>query len=467
MTLLLTLSMMAAPARAQPVCLGVGVEGWAPQGAGLIAPPSPTPTDTCWGQQTPGRVTSAHFAVDHDAGVSSSTARRFADALEDAYETLVDQGWPAVRQDDRYLIQAYISEEAGGGAFTSSGTCGNGDGWMPYIVTFQDVFDGTSWAEEMAAHELNHAQQFTMGGGHEDWWWEATATWVQEQVHPRTDGWIDYVDDGYSAQPWLAMQSAGSSDPDRFLHMYGMAIFAFHLEEHVGGADLVRGTWTYTQEVQPSRDLAIFEVLGGMGYDFDAVYRDFVAANATWDYDHSALLAPVVLAGEAAAVPAQGDVSGERAPEPLGQAYVSVEPAALPAATPDLGLTFEGEAGVDWGVWLVGTTGGRVRRVVTVSVGSDGVGEGRLPGAADDDAVFIVASPWSGTARGYAWSWSIEALEALEEDTDSSTTGGDPDHRVTGGRPLDDVGGRCGHAGGAGWLWLGGLVMLRSRRLSG
>jgi len=92
---------------------------------------------------------------------------------------------------------------------------------MPYSVAGRGSFYGGSWFMDMAAHEFNHASQFAYGFGHQFWFWEATATYVEEFVYPTHDGWAPYVDprDGNSrdADPsdqgdWRAWGECGGAD---------------------------------------------------------------------------------------------------------------------------------------------------------------------------------------------------------------------------------------------------------------
>ena len=76
------------------------------------------------------------------------------------------------------------------GAYTTVEYC-SGSGCMPYIVAYSGSFNSGNWWKTMACHELNHAIQFSYGFSHEFWWWEATATWIEEYVYPSFNDWAD------------------------------------------------------------------------------------------------------------------------------------------------------------------------------------------------------------------------------------------------------------------------------------
>ncbi|MCB9744777.1 MAG: hypothetical protein H6740_19440 [Alphaproteobacteria bacterium] len=445
-----------------------GLEGVALPGPTFQPRPvGPPATDTCWGQQAAYRVEGEHVAVEYDDDGLRSEALVLRRALDDAYEALIgDLGWPEIEGADRYLMLAYIDSAAGGGAYTTMGVCADGSP-MPYMVTFSDVFDDETWVEDMAVHELNHFHHFTMGVGHESWWWEATATWNQEAANPRHDTWLSYVDQGFLAQPQLAMRASSQSDAADFAHMYGMALFAAHLAERVDGPDLVRRTWTEASAaVRPLPTL-----LEDMGYNFDGVYRGFVVSAATKRWADASGLGELAVAETVSRLPAQGTIADGRAPENLGQAFLRVEVPEWTEEAPDLGLSFTGDPAGQWRVFLIGVAGGEPAEVVEIEI-SEGEGAGQLPGMAGYSHAWVVATPTSmASRRAFGFAYLLDAVEASPEDSLAPDPGGGdsglseprPESEV-GGRPLETPSGRC-QVGGAG-PWLLGLLMLWRRRLS-
>ena len=266
--------------------------------------PPPSGTDSCMGQQRAYRVTGDHFVVEWDSGISESQANDFLDALEHAYDVeITELGWLAPASDSRYLMPAYVQQGNYAGAYTTVQSCGGVQ--APYIVAYSGSFSAGNWYETMALHEFNHSSQFGYGYAFEFFWWGATATYIEEQVLPSSNWWSTYVA-GYADHPEMAMSAMSQSDQDIFYHMYGMAMWAFYLDEYQGGTDLVRQTWeessghggqyTYSQE----------DVLRDLGYDYNSAYADFVARNAAMDYREHRYFTEVDEVDSVNALPANG-----------------------------------------------------------------------------------------------------------------------------------------------------------------
>lgn len=443
---------LLSAALAAPICHTSAVRAGLDPGFGptLSAPTLPRSgfvADTCWGQQAPRRVVVGRFAVEFEDGFDEGQATDFGEALNEAYEALVfDEGWTPIHGDDAYLLLAYIDPGTGGAAYTSVGACSGAVGWMPYIVATSDAFEDEDWWRDMAAHELNHAQQFSYEAGHEAWWWEATAVWAAEQVHPTHDTWIRYVDQGFSAQPWLAMRGSSQTDPDTFLHMYGMAIWAFFLEEHVD-RDMVLATWegaSGAEEVDP------LEQLDALGEDPDALLLDFLAANAAMDYNHREAMARAFAVQVHDALPAEGEDAG---PEYLGQAFVGLPTTGYDEAAPNLRVRVQSDGA--WTRALVGVRGGSVAKVLSFDE------ETTLEEPGSYDELWLAVSPRTNRRGRFPWSWSAEATD--EAEGGASGTVDTPDGRGnTGTLPADT--GRCATGpAGRGWAL---LALLLARRFS-
>ena len=138
------------------------------------------------------------IAVPMLAALVAAMARPAVAQDPDACAMVNELGWTRLNGDNNYYILPYISEDSGGGAYTTVDYCQDGRSWMPYMVTYQNVFSGMGdWYEDMAVHEFNHAQQFNYGFAHEFWWWEATATYIQESAQPSNNWWADYINGGF------------------------------------------------------------------------------------------------------------------------------------------------------------------------------------------------------------------------------------------------------------------------------
>ncbi len=90
------------------------------------------------------------------------------------------------------------------------------------------------------AHELFHVIQFDYyQGGDGSWWQEATATWMEDVIHPGVNDYLQYVC-VFLQSPGRALD--GGDDPRVDFHPYGASIFAFFLDQRYG-REVVRRTW--------------------------------------------------------------------------------------------------------------------------------------------------------------------------------------------------------------------------------
>ena len=124
-------------------------------------------------------------------------------------------------------------------------------------------YSGTRGLEALRvtlAHEFFHVVQFGYyQGGDGSWWQEATATWMEDVVHPGVNDYLQYV--------CVFLQSPGRAldggDPGVDFHPYGSSIFAFFLDQRYG-REMVRRTW----EEHGRRRSASLD-------NFDRALRDF------------------------------------------------------------------------------------------------------------------------------------------------------------------------------------------------
>ena len=434
-------------------------------------------SDTCYGQWGENRVTGDHFVVEWDDGtVSESVAQDFLDAIEYGYEVEVEQeGWNAPEGDDRYLMMVYIQDQDMGGAYTTVDSCGGR--YIPYIVAGRDAVQMGTWTEEMAAHELNHALQFSYSFASEFWWWEATATYIEEIVLPETNGWSDYVA-GYTYNPHLEMAGYGDGG-DAFWHMYGMAIWAFYLHDYQGGTDAVRETWENASGERGQYTYGAGDMVRDLGLDWQETYVDFITRNVSMDYDQHRFFPGISVVESVRSFPASGESVRATRPEGYGQNYIQIHGGGGDG-NDDLHLVFSGDDDVEWAVVLAETDGEAVLRSEHV-ISEDGVAELTLPDYGDDD-VFLVVSPLEEDDDSHTYAWELElvegdAVDTGDDDTDDANLGDDTDDdglsdelpaRPVGGDTIQAGAGGCGCAspGPAAPLagWLLGLSVLAVRR---
>lgn len=384
-----------------------------PDRAAPQAPPQPpgNPTTSCWDAEYDTVLAGDHFELQYDASdITTSTANTFLEALEFSWETEVDElGWNAPDGTNAWLIPVYVDPTYSNGAYTTVQQCGNG--YYPYIVIGANSFSNMDWAKTTAAHEFNHAIQFATSFAPEGWWWEATATYIEESVYPNSNEWAPYIT-GYTYNPHLRMNADGQTDYDEFNHMYGMAVWGFYLDEYQGGSDIVRQTWEAAEDDRGYYSTTMADMLADIGVDFDAAYLDFVARNAVMDYREHRLFPSVDTVSSVKELPAEDSSSSKTEPEGYGQNFYKI-----PAGTGEGNLEVEltAEDGGAWAVVLAEVDDDSVLRSVSTSL-PDGVGTLTLEDIGAND-VYMIFSPTQDTKKGQAYTWAARLVEDVPEDS--------------------------------------------------
>lgn len=439
-------------------------------------PPSPMPDGTCTGDTAENSLAGEHFVVYWGSGSTQGQAEDLLESLEFSWETLIDDlGWDPPTGTPDLKLRFQISDSNYAGAYTTIDWC-SGVGYVPYMVAGRGSFSAGTWYKTMAAHEFNHASQWGYSYAHEFYWWEATATWVEEYVYPSYNDWADmYV--YFSFYPHIALNASNQQDQEIFAHMYSMGIFATWMDENVGGHDLVMGTWDEVKGDNGQYDAWLPDVLEDMGEDFDSLWQGFMASTAFMDFAESSSYYDIQSVDDVGSLPATGDEQRD-APQSLGMNYFEIDE-DQGAEGKYLQVDFAGDDGIDWNVVLVSGDGNTVHEYVAAQI-EDGVGSAWLPFDGDKKA-YLVVSPKDEDVQGYFYDWT----DADEYDFDfelcladgetglpcgDADTGGTDD---TGSDPAtpdgdEDGDGGCGCFAGAtpaaGLLWAAGLLGLAARR---
>ncbi|MBM4390017.1 MAG: hypothetical protein FJ090_02750 [Deltaproteobacteria bacterium] len=377
----------------------------------------PPASDTCWGQMADNRIVGDHFVVEYDDGVDADDADAFLTALEYSWEKEVnDLGWNEPDGSDQYLMLAYVQNQNTGGAYTTVERCGNV--YMPYIVTGKDSWRDPYWGDTMAAHEFNHAIQYSYGYSPEFWWWEATATYIEDYVYPNVNYWSAYVT-GYTDHPEIAFAAYSQQDYDVFYHMYGMAIWAFYIDNYHGGHDTVQETWKNASRESGTYTYGGNDMVDDLGLDWDESYLDFTARNTVMDYEQQRFFSDIELVDTIRSLPYSAE-SGRDAPQGYGQNYYKV---AADAGGGDLVVSFTTEERVDFAVQIVEADDAVLRHEYAVV---EDAGEVRLEDFGDHDA-WIIISPLkytdNDTEYAYAFTARLDEGEVDPPDTDGDDTG--------------------------------------------
>jgi len=293
---------------------------------------------------------------------------------------------------------------------------------MPYIV----VNNNFSWTlpndagpnlsdwihgamKATAAHEFFHVIHYLWEpsswiSSKDDWWFEASATWIEDEVFDSVndyhnyfgeDGWADYVEQGLPSS---------YDDNVTVSHEYGAAIFGKYLSEHVDGQESVRNLWQLIRP-SPGSGLRILPALDNyakaMGFEsLEELYLGFAAANATMDYEEG---------DKYGSVPIRSS-SSNIAPAYLGSTYFYKE-GIVGAKRFDLAASPNMSWNVPWGLSLaVRKADGHVLALGDIGIGVDVPARISAAGVEASDGLFVAASFLSetGNAVGYSFSWLNE-----------------------------------------------------------
>ncbi len=381
----------------------------------------------CWGGYLDNERQSDHFSVEWDNGtISSSEVDVLLTELEFSYQVEVaDLGWREPDGMNAFLLTVYVINQASAAAYTTVSQCGNVN--MPYVVANDGSFFNDVWWKDMVAHEFNHASQFGYGDDLEFWFWEATATYVQESVYPAHNEWAPYIT-GYSDQPYMAMSASDQADDAIFWHMYGMAIWNFWLDENYGGVATIQDIWSYSDSIGDSYSVTQQEALAGIGVDFAEAFKGFTAANTVMDYAEHAWFPVIRPQIEVEDLPADGSTSSFTEPEAYGSNYIRFDVDPPTWEKTDLLFTFVGDEPANWLVQIVGANDNHVEVVVEVEL-LESEGVGRLANYGDYDQLYAVASPRKDAPGTFGFSWAAEGAipiggtEPEEEETPEDGTG--------------------------------------------
>ncbi len=276
-----------------------------------------------------------HFRIHYttsgrDAVASLEYVNQVAEALEYSWQVEIDQfGWAApppdegIGGDDRYDV--YLQEilwdgtfgytEGGEQRYRGDGQAGDNPNTpaiekraaASFMVLDNDYADLDEFAIEhyavldvmrsTVAHEFNHAIQFGYDGEEPaDWLWEATATWMQDEVY-------DDINDGnedllavFKSPDSCQLAYGGEQRVEDENHWYGEWIFIRFISEQYGH-ETVRAIWE--QSAQLDGYEAIEAALNAAGTTLDDTLRNFSVALLTRAFEEGASYPVLRLEGEA------------------------------------------------------------------------------------------------------------------------------------------------------------------------
>ena len=163
------------------------------------------------------------------------------------------------------------------------------DNGYPMVVLGPYVTDSWSIGQTTVPHEFFHAVQHRTGQFtqfQDRWYWEASATWVEQEVLPAHPSHADFLF-GYALRPYLPLAyfELFSSGTIEEYHPYGAFIFLQYLTDfHVDNETVVL-SWTEEGVLESIRPLDWWaEHLSSSQLDLGELLSDMSAHNVYWDY---------------------------------------------------------------------------------------------------------------------------------------------------------------------------------------
>jgi hypothetical protein len=403
----------------------------------------------------PNSFQTTHFNIKW--GNSGSTAQGDVEALGEHLEAswakeVVDMGYLAPTATGSYLMDIYIGNTGDGvptisfqGAYTT--LYYDASEYMAYIVVHPDIITYAPASKEIAAHEFFHTLQFALyvdswgycyGMQDDQWMWEATATWAEDEVYPTINAYVSFLN-VYSQNPQESLHSRVD-----FYYPYSRVLFFKYISEYRGGTDAVRQIWN---ACETRGTLAgVDEFLKTQGADLQTGFLDFTGRNATMDYEDGRIFDDVAVLQVHDTYPLIVDsiVSAADRPRYLGANYIRFEPDF--SGQDVLTLSFNGADSetskpVVWGVEvvLVRTNGAYDEGTMQLNDANEGTIE--IPGFGTDyrEVYMIpVVKKWlaaNGTLKGidYKYAAELSGGSSDDDDSDDDSSGSGSDGKDSGG----------------------------------
>lgn len=409
----------------QPVWLAGSLDGSRVDTSTLVAPPADVGRDL---YGLPHQYESDDFVVrwGDEGAVSADAVVELAALLQTALTTERALGFPAPVGSEQYKLNVYIGDSGGPPSYGALGYFNLDDEGWPMLVFHRFILDDPEQSSAVTAHELLHVLQYSANPELEDWFWEASAVWVEQEVHPGNLNHVRFAP-GLALLPHRALDlydRPGDGTLEE-LHAYGAFLYPRYLTEHGLDPQLIAEVWMQSPEGVIE---GLADRLEAQGTSLSTTFGDFAGATAVWDYalgaeyaarvqqeqgtwDRKPTVGYVPVGGTAGMVPAPLETL------PEGLSYNLVSYANPPAGTlvVELELASVGSQGspADW----------QPRLVVEEADGSNTlpIEGGKITVELDGEerAVWLVAAQAARPdipGETWSWAWSVRSEAEEEED---------------------------------------------------
>lgn len=194
---------------------------------------------------------STHFCVHYrpslsagSGGATLAQANSTIATMEQVYaKEVTSMGYRAPLLDDDGLYDVFLDQLGSDGYYgfctTESGQA-TSTAWCGLDNDFAVNEFGAPPLNSLrvtAAHEFFHAVQFAYDAGDSDWFLEGTAVWMEDQVYPGINDYLQYLNFSQLRNWRQSTDYAGS------LHRYGTVIFWKFLSERYKDVNIIRQVW--------------------------------------------------------------------------------------------------------------------------------------------------------------------------------------------------------------------------------
>ena len=256
-----------------------------------------------------------HFVIHYTFEGEDATTKEYVDAvaktLEEVYAVqIVEMGWPIPPDDSnrggdgRYdvYITELISEYSGGDLGFTAPEFPNDDNpntveietdAVPSYIALDNDYQFGILEEEIiplmratTAHEFHHAIQFGYDQAEPfDWYYEATATWMETVTLPPDQDASGYVNSVFT-YPEICLGAQGAADPTGGTLMYGSWLFIQTLADAYGSQS-VQELWRNIADYEGWE--ALNRTVANYGDTIETVAQRYHLQNLVRDYE----LAPI------------------------------------------------------------------------------------------------------------------------------------------------------------------------------
>lgn len=282
------------------------------------------------------------------------------------------------------------------------------DGATSYIEVDHGITPFPGELQVTVAHEFNHACQFRYSAVESNFWYENTATWMEDICYDNINDYVNYL--LYSTPNPLDSTYLPITNGTN-LYWYAGALWAMFLQECFGDS-CPRKSWERMGTISNQNTLSGIDYVLSTYFSSNlttalkkyAIWRYFTGtrADVNYHFSESNLWPTSVLLATHSSYPASGNQGTRPTSGPGGTDYIRFNP-----GTGGLNLTFDGQDGYSWGTYAIGyrVPAQSVEQEITLNANGYGTTSMLWSGNAHI-ALIPVVTHWSGTANNLTFTYN-------------------------------------------------------------